>query len=338
MLQKILLGFLLLLLPMACITEDVQPDTHRGNFEALWQTLDERYCFFELKKQQYGLDWDEVYGRYAVRIDDGMTDRQLFDVFSEMINELRDGHVNLVSSYGTTRYGAWFDDYPMNQSDSLRRIYLGRAEEYKTTGALSYRLLSDNIAYVSCPTFESDFGDGNLHELMRYLAQADGLIIDVRGNGGGQLTAAQKLASLFVNEPVVGCYMCYKTGRGHDDFSGLEAINIDPFEGLRWQKPVVVLTNRRTYSSANAFVAYLKGLSQVTIVGDKTGGGGGLPLTSELPNGWALRFSACPMFDRHLQPVEEGIVPDIKVDISSADYADGIDTIIEVARRILSKK
>lgn len=40
----------------ACITEDVMPDTRRGNFEALWQTLGERYCFFGRKAAAYGLD------------------------------------------------------------------------------------------------------------------------------------------------------------------------------------------------------------------------------------------------------------------------------------------
>ncbi len=336
-LQKVAFCLLAMTLTTACITEDVQPDTHRGNFEALWQTLDEHYCFFDLKKEEYGLDWSEVYSHYAPRINDKMTERQLFDLLTEVICELRDGHVNLSSIYGTARYGAWFDNYPVNYSDSLERIYLGRSEEHLTTGGLSYRLLSDNIGYISCPTFQNNFGDGNLHELMRYFALADGLIIDIRNNGGGQLTAAEKLASLFVNDPTLSGYMRHKTGAGHSDFSSLETITLEPFQGLRWQKPVCILTNRRTYSAANSFVAYLKGLPNVCIVGDVTGGGGGLPLSLELPNGWALRFSACPMYDRNMQPIEQGISPDIKQDINSADYARGIDTIIEEARKYLKQ-
>ena len=173
---------------------------------------------------------------------------------------------------------------------------------------------------------------------MQALAPCRALIVDVRQNGGGLLTAAQRLASLFVNEPTVGGYICHKTGAGHQDFSAPEVIEIKPFEGLRWQKPVAVLTNRRTFSAANAFVMYLKGLPNVTVVGDRTGGGSGMPFSSELPNGWSLRFSACPLLDREMKHTESGILPDVKTDITPEDYARGTDTILETARRLLAEK
>ena len=130
-------------------------------------------------------------------------------------------------------------------------------------------------------------------------------------------------------------YVCHKTGRGHTDFSAPEAIYIDPFEGLRWQKPVVILTNRSTYSAANAFVAYLHGRRNVTTLGDRTGGGSGLPLNSELPNGWTIRFSACPMYDAEMRLTEEGIDPDVRQDLSPDALQTGRDDIIERARELL---
>lgn len=322
-------------LASSCITEDVPADTRQGNFDALWRTLDEHYCFFSYKAAEYGLDWNEVRSRYAPAVSEGMTERQLFEVLADMTRELRDGHVNLYAAHDVARYGAWFDDYPMNYSDSLERKYLGRAEDYAQASGLAYRVLDDNIGYVRCASFASDFGDGNLNEVVLALRGCNGLIVDVRSNGGGLLTAAQHLASLFVNEPVVAGYMSHKTGPGHDDFSTPEAFMLEPFSALRWQKPVAILTNRRTYSAANAFVMYLKGLPGVTVVGDRTGGGAGMPLSAELPCGWLLRFSACPIYDRQMQLSEMGIDPDVKVDISAADYARGTDTIIETARALL---
>lgn len=324
-----------LLLPTSCITEDVYDHSRRGTFEALWHTLDEHYCFFDYKQQEYGLDWNRVYDTYSRTIDEQMTSRQLFEVLSRMTYELRDGHVNLYAAHDVARYGDWFDRYPMNQSDSLERRYLGLSHEYESAAGLKYRILDDQTGYVRCASFSLLFGDGNLQEMMRKLAPCRGLIVDVRSNGGGLLTAAEKLASLFINSPTVGAYMCHKTGRGHNDFSSPQPIELKPFVGLRWQKPVVILTNRRTYSAANSFVMYLKGLPRVTVVGDRTGGGAGMPFSSELPNGWSIRFSACPMFDRHMQPTEMGIDPDVKVDITPADYARSVDTLIETARRLL---
>ncbi len=320
-----------------CITEDVATDTRRGNFETLWRLFDEHYCFFDYKAEEYGLDWSKAYEDYAVRVDEQMTEEQLFEVLSELCSELRDGHVNLASPYGTSRYGAWFDNYPANYSDTLERSYLGRTEEYRSSGALKYKILSDNVGYIRCSSFENNFGDGTLHEMMRYLALCDGLILDIRNNGGGMLTAAEKLASLFVNEKTLTGYIMHKTGPAHAAFSAPEPLYVEPFEGLRWQKPVVVLVNRRTYSAANSFTMYLKGMPHVTILGDYTGGGSGMPLMSELPNGWSVRFSACPMLDRDGNHTELGIAPDVKADITSEDFQRSIDTLIETARTLLKQ-
>lgn len=335
--HRLSLLILSLLLFTGCITEDVATDTRRGNFETLWQLFDERYCFFDYKAEEYGLDWRKVYEDYAVRVDEQMTEEQLFEVLSELCSELRDGHVNLVTPYGTSRYGAWFDDYPANYSDTLERCYLGRTEEYRSSGALKYKILTDNVGYIRCSSFENNFGDGTLHEMMRYLALCNGLILDIRNNGGGMLTAAEKLASLFVNEKTLAGYIMHKTGPAHAAFSAPEPLYVEPFEGLRWQKPVVVLVNRRTYSAANSFTMYLKGMPHVTILGDYTGGGSGMPLMSELPNGWSVRFSACPMLDRNGNHTELGIAPDVEADITSEDFQRSIDTLIETARTLLKQ-
>lgn len=333
------LRFLLLtaLMPLltSCITQEVEDNTRRGNFEALWRNLDEHYCFFAYKREAYGLDWGEVRSRYLPAVSERLTNRQLFELLAAMTYELRDGHVNLFAAHDMARYGAWYDDYPMNFSDSLEHRYLGPATAYYQAAGLKYRILDDNIGYVRCASFDLEFGDGNLQEMMRTLATCDGLIIDVRSNGGGRLTAAAKLASLLTNDEVVAGYMSHKTGPAHDAFSTPEAIRLKPFKGLRWQKRVAILANRRTYSAANSFVMYAKGLPRVTVVGDRTGGGSGMPMSTELPNGWSLRFSACPMYDREMHQTELGIDPDVKVDITSADYARSVDTIIETARALL---
>lgn len=317
----------------SCITEDEANNTPTGNFETCWKLIDEHYCFFDYKNKEYGLDWAAVRERYRQGVTDNMRSEQLFEVLRRMMAELRDGHVNLSAAHDVARYGAWFDDFPMNFSDSLVRRYLGRSEDFRVGSGLRYRVLSDNVGYIRCASFASPLGSGNLQEMMRALAMCDGLIVDVRSNGGGLLTSAEQLASLFINEPTTRAYMQHKRGPRHDDFSSVEAIRIEPFKGLRWQKPVCILTNRRTFSAANSFVMFLKGLPRVTVIGDRTGGGAGLPFTSELPNGWTLRFSASPMYDSEMRMTEMGIDPDMKVDISSADYARSIDTIIETARQ-----
>ena len=61
----------------------------------------------------------------------------------------------------------------------------------------------------------------------------------------------------------------------------------------------------------------------------------GLPFSSELPNGWGVRFSASPHLDAKKQQIEFGIDPDKKVDMSKEDENNDLDTIIEEARKML---
>lgn len=330
-----LLCFSLFLLSTSCIREEEFDNTPKGNFEALWQLIDEHYCFFEYKRDEYGLNWDEVYNRYSKYITPNMSTKGLFEVLGNMLSELRDGHVNLYSNHDIARYWKWYEDYPANFNDSIQRNYLGT--NYKIAGSLRYTILDDNIAYVYYPSFSSGIGDGNLSDMFNELAFCNGLILDVRDNGGGMLTNASKLASRFTNEEVITAYMSHKTGIGHTDFSTPEAIKVTPSTGIRWQKPVALLTNRSSYSATNDFVNAMRQFPLVTIIGDRTGGGSGMPFSSELPNGWAIRFSACPVYGPDMEHLEFGIEPDIRVNMTKEDMERGLDTIIEEARRFLNK-
>ncbi|MBQ4622145.1 MAG: peptidase S41, partial [Bacteroidaceae bacterium] len=228
----------LMLTITSCIREEEFDNTPQGNFEALWQMIDEHYCFFDYKQNEYGLDWNEVRDRYAPLITPDMPQKGLFEVLGNMLAELRDGHVNLYTTYDVARYWKWYEDYPANFNDSIQRRYLGT--NYKIAGGLKYTILDDNIAYVYYESFSTGIGDGNLSEMLNELAFCNGLILDVRNNGGGMLTNATKLAARFTNEEVTTGYMCHKTGTGHNDFSSPEAVKITPSDGVRWQKPVAL--------------------------------------------------------------------------------------------------
>ncbi|MCD8309901.1 MAG: S41 family peptidase [Prevotellaceae bacterium] len=324
----------MLSLPTGCVREEEVDNTPRGNFEALWKLIDEHYCFLDYKQ----IDWDAIYREYSPRITDDMSDDGLFEVLGEMLNELKDGHVNLVSPQNISYYDAWYQDYPRNyREDIVEDYYLGKASsDYRTAAGVKYKILDDNIGYMRYDSFTDAIGNGNLDEILSYLAICNGLIVDVRSNGGGTVTNATRIAARFTNEKTLTGYIQYKTGTGHSDFSDPYPIYLEPSEGVRWQKPVVVLMNRRSYSATNDFVNEMSCLPQVTLMGDTSGGGSGLPFTSELPNGWSVRFSASPHLNVNKEQIEWGIDPDIKVDMDTLDAFNNIDTIIETARAYLN--
>ena len=327
---KLLPVFIGLLSLGGCIREEEFDNSPQGNFDALWTIIDEQYCFLDYKQ----IDWNAIYNQYRPLITPDMSNDGLFEVLGNMLAELKDGHVNLFSASNTARYWNWYLDYPRNFNESVVEGYLGR--DYRIGGGAEYTLLDDNIGYIYYGDFSSGIGDGNLDEMLSYLSICNGLIIDVRNNGGGNLTYATKLAARFTNEKVLTGYIQHKTGKGHSDFSDPEPIYLEPSNSIRWQKGVVVLMNRHSYSATNDFINSMRYLPNVTLMGDKSGGGSGLPFSSELPNGWGVRFSASPHLDAEGQHIEFGIDPDVKLDMNAEDEARGIDTMIEAARALLN--
>lgn len=317
-----------------CHTIEEYDNNARGNFEALWRILDEHYCFFDEK----AVDWNNIYLQYSVKISNEMSSRELFDVCAEMLNELKDGHTNLSAPFSTSYYRAWWSDYPQNYNARLvEQFYFNF--NYLSLGSVNYGVLPDNIGYIHYGSFETELGDGNWNWVFNYLATCDGLIIDVRDNGGGLLDAVEPLVSHFITEKTLVGYISHKTGPGHNDFSEPYAyyFNPAPEQSLMWQKPVVVLTNRSTFSAANNFVAIMSLLPQVKVVGATTGGGCGMPFSSELPNGWGVRFSASIIYDAEGNLTEFGVNPSpgCAVDLDQLKALDGIDTMIEKSVEVL---
>lgn len=322
-----------------CIREDDYANDPVGNFEQLWRIIDEKYCFLETK----GIDWDAVYDKYSKLIKPGMTNEDLFEKLSEMLYVLKDGHVNLSSASRTSYYDEWYQGYPWNyREDILYQHYLGSASSgYRTSAGMKYKIFDNNIGYIRYESFSAGIGNGNLDEILVYLASCNGLIIDVRDNGGGNLTNSTRIAARFTNEKVLTGYIQHKTGPGHNDFSGLEPVYLEPSSSIRWQKKVVILTNRRCYSATNDFVNAMRSIESGNIIqlGDQTGGGSGLPFSSELPNGWSIRFSASPHYDKNKQPLEAGIepTPGYSFDMTEEDLNKNKDTLIEKAFEVLNE-
>lgn len=338
--RRSIVGTLVLLLSLfttSCQEAEEWDDTPQGNLDALWQTIDQRYCFLSQKEAEIGLDWTRVHATYSKRLKPDMTRMQLFEVLSAMLCELRDGHVNLYTSLDMARNWSWKEDYPENFRQDIQDAYLGKGGDYHIASGLKYRILDDNVAYVVVSSFSSGIGDGNLSDMLSFLRTTNGMILDVRNNGGGSLETARTLARRFTNETRLVGYMSHKTGTGHNDFSTPMPEYIEPSPYMRWQKPVVLLTNRSCFSATNTFVRDMRNFPLVTTMGDKTGGGGGMPYVSQLPCGWTIRFSAVASFDHQMSHIEGGIEPDVTCSLDSTDAARGVDTLIEEARRMINK-
>jgi Peptidase family S41/Tricorn protease C1 domain len=331
--KHILPIFIFIRLFASCIEEPkLAPNTAAGNFEALWNIIDTRYCYLDYKH----INWDSIHIVYKKELLKDTTDEGIFDCMDRMLDELKDGHVNLYSDFNRSRYWKWYTDYPSNFSSSIINSdnYLG--QNYRIAGGLRYgKIANGTIGYVYYGDFTASFSDANMSSIFKYFSSCKGLILDVRNNGGGSLDYSEQLASYFFESETLTGYIRHKTGNGHNSFSKPLAIKTAANKDINWRKPVIVLTNRLSYSATNDFVNRMKMAPHAKIIGDKTGGGGGMPLSSELPNGWMIRFSAVPMYNTKMENTEWGIDPDESDSMTVADRAKNIDTIIERAISIL---
>ncbi|MBO4966368.1 MAG: S41 family peptidase [Muribaculaceae bacterium] len=321
---------LLSLFGVACHKVESFENDYYGNFDALWTMVDEHYCFFEQKD----VDWNEIRSRYRDRINPDMTVNEFFDLLSDMLAELKDGHVNLSSRFNTFYYREWWSNYPQDFSmRTLEQYYLDF--DYRTTNGIIYKVLNGDIGYIYYPSFSYHVSDTSLDYILAWFKNCKGLIIDVRDNGGGNLTNIDKFVARFIREKTLGGYIRHKTGKGHGDFSEPYPFYYEPASDsfVHWDKQIAVLCNRSTFSAANDFVSVMKSLPQVTVIGACTGGGGGMPFTYEIPIGWSLRLSASPISNALDESIEDGIEPTegFALHAWSDQLANGVDAILDRA-------
>lgn len=301
-----------------------------SNFEFLWNEAQNKYSYFEYKN----VDWDEVYNSYRPLVNEEMSDKELFNVLADMLFELKDGHVNITTPFDRSRNWDWFLNFPPNFNENIvYRNYLGN--NYKITGPLHNQVIGE-VLYVYYASFASTISSANIDELMERAEGLKGIIFDIRSNGGGSSANALALASALTDERIAYGHSRIKNGPGKDDFSPWTELSFSPRSGKRFTGQIVLLCNRSAYSASNMFAQMMKSLPNAVLVGDKTGGGAGIPAFGELPNGWMYRFSATQTTNPQGVHIENGVEVDVRVDMNPEDEANGIDSMLETALDILN--
>lgn len=191
-------------------------------------------------------------------------------------------------------------------------------ERSRNYGFTKVEILAGNIGYVDLRGFNNPRrGAKTVESVMGFLANTEGIIFDVRQNGGGNPGMVQLICSYFFGKKPVHLNSLYwRQGDRTQEFWTLKEI-----DGQRMpKKPLYVLTSNRTFSAAEEFSYNLQNLKRATLVGETTGGGanpGGMfPIENQyvvfIPTGRAIN----PITKTNWEGV--GVVPHIKVNSSEA--------------------
>ncbi|MEM8893136.1 MAG: S41 family peptidase [Bacteroidota bacterium] len=319
---------LLLILFTGCeeiLFEEEKSDTPISNFDHLWEAADQRYSFFELK----GIDWDEYYRTNRPRVDNSMSDIELFDLLAEMLNSLRDGHVNLVSPFNVSRFDIDFLGPDNFEWRIIKENYIG--DDFLITGPFSHDFLADGeVGYIRYSSFSATITDFDMAFIASRYRNTRGLILDLRENGGGSISNVYRLLDRFQRQPVFLYTSQIKSGPGHEEFTTAAEVFTDPDPPF-YTSPIVVLTDRQSYSASSLFTLGARAMPNMTVIGDTTGGGLGLPNGGQLPNGWTYRFSITRTLDPQGNNFENGVPPDIVSLMTDEERVNGVDRVIEDA-------
>lgn len=296
------------------LLEDLGTADPHANFDYLWNEIDRKYSYFALK----GIDWNAIRDEYRSQLSEGMSEEELFTVLAEMMNELRDDHSNLFSPFNISRYNLELQ-YPSNyRARTVEEFYL---PDGRITGSFFHDFLADGeIAYVRYNSFSNPVEESDLNHLMARYADTKGMILDLRNNGGGSILNITSLLRRFASQRTLCGQFITRNGPNHEDFGEPADFYIGTFSGLRYENSLVVLIDRGSYSATTMFAVATKAFPQIVLMGDTTGGGGGLPNGGQLPNGWTYRFSISQLIDLDgNNHAESGVAPDV---ISAFDWND----------------
>jgi C-terminal processing protease CtpA/Prc len=244
-------------------------------------------------------------------------------LLKEVLNHLEDSHSYLIDTSGnqvSLYYSPRFiKDSALFKEAAIDSYFDKKLLEIENT--FRYGITPDIIGYVHIKQFPSDLNifarfDGILQEFK----DCSGLIIDVRHNFGGSSDAVYSIVSQIISDTIQGVKWTGMRGEI------VPIVEYSPSPKFCFTKPIIVLINGLSYSASENFANLCKKVVHVTLLGDTTGGGGGVPGTFQLPSGLSFSLSTKEMYRYDGNHVEvNGIDPDILIQNSVEELQINMD-------------
>lgn len=273
-------------------------------FDAFWTAIDEGYGPFEERLPE-GRTWADIGEDWGGQVSEDLSGDELFDVLIGMAGELDDGHTSLRARLLGRDEDAWVSAYPHvdvleeDLGDIIDEAYLSGETDSAGRGRLTWGRV-DGVGYLRISEMEgftlfsaedADAGAAgeDIETALAALSDTAGLIVDVRGNGGGWDAVSVALASRFSDEAVLVWEKQSRSGPAHTDFTDWRPQHLDAARA--YDGPVVVLTSGATFSAAETFTLAMSVLPDVTLLGEPTSGHLSDMSDGSLPNGWDYTLS-----------------------------------------------
>lgn len=209
----------------------------------------------------------------------------------------------------------------MQRSDEQKEFTITRAQ---VTDASVRWSIDNGIGTITMSRFDDDTGKLATQAATEFKAQGvKGVVLDLRGNGGGYLSAAVNVAGIWLDNKVV------VTEKANGKVTGTEKTGSGALlAGVK----TVVLVNGASASASEIVAGALQDHKAATIVGEKTFGKGTVQKVVNLLDGRLLKVTIARWYTPNGKNItKEGISPDTKVELTSEDANAGRDPQLEAA-------
>ena len=321
------------------------------DFEYMYTVLKENYPYFEVNKRLNGVDWLKRKEDYINKIKATTNDESFFKTLSLILSYLNNGHTDMVDkndySYLKNVYKKYYQTRQpwlsqLNNPKTIERYSYIREKENLNSSSENINfnnvktrnLEEGSIAYLSIHSFNTFNIEEDMKIIKPYLEEIkdyNDLIIDIRGNGGGDDRYwSDNIVPMLINKPVEEkLYSAYRGGAFIEPFlnniiGGYEKLepisniynenlknlppelkedfkyyskdinNYEPKNSVGFKGKIYLLVDKQVFSASEAFAVFAKNTGFATLVGEKTGGDGigSDPVVCSLPNsGYVFRFT-----------------------------------------------
>jgi C-terminal processing protease CtpA/Prc len=221
--------------------------------------------------------------------------------------------------------------------------------------------INGSILYLYFSSFALSQASTNTGPVLNYFfsklrgyGQFKGIVIDVRGNGGGEIEDLDYLVGQMVTSQYTFGYTRYKNGVNRLDYSPWAPAVVKPWTGgsVNVTIPIVILADHLSVSMAEITTMAIKSLPNGKFIGTRTWGANG-PLTSSVyfdggqftigtatfgSGGYMFVYTSSSMFKYLNGDIYEGVgvPPDIYARETNAAYLNGDDLVLDAAIKYIN--
>lgn len=354
------------------------PENFNQIFEAFWNGMNVNYVYWDIDKT----NWDSVYVKYKpvfsrLSITNDKDVKMSVQYFRLMTNRLIDSHYHIDFSINSIadsivnpamemkRKNPYYHDlygYSAIDAKYLDSGYLigydyvnnqGQSPLFVQCGKINNRIL-----YFTCNQFSlfRSYYSGSANTVkpviqyfldnIRNSTGLTGIIIDVRGNLGGDLSDLNFIVGQFISTPLHFGYTRYKSGNGRLDYTPWIKAFVNPQAGAKTVAlPIVVLADNYSASLSEAIAMAIHTLPNGKFIGENTWGATGPITANQVYNdgqfkvGGFLTVTTSSAAFKYIDGKvyeQEGFPPDIYVPFNLEQLHNGIDKQLEEAIQLIN--